>query len=347
MTRLLVIGLVVSSVYSAAAPAETAPPANPVLWRAPHAMTDSDWVWGPGGEQRAPAAPFRFVKENLGGTNPKVDVEDARGARWVVKFGAEVHTEVFASRLLWAVGYAAEPTYYVGEGVITGVTGLRRAKTYIAKDGQFRNARFKLRDDSMQYAKDYHWSWVENPFLGSHELNGLRILMMLMSNWDAKDSRDAEGSNTAVLRQLAAQPPVYWYAMTDWGASMGSWGGFFQRDRWNAAAYERQTSQFVQGVAGGNIVWGYAGKHGEDITAGITPEDVRWLLGYLSGITAEQLRAGLAASGATPAYAERFSRAIRNRIVQLQQVAGSNSSNVPVSTAACGRRGNGVSKCGL
>ena len=337
MIRLLVTGLVVSSFCAFAAPVEPAPAGNLVLWRAPHTMTTSDWVWGPGGEQQAPLPPFTFVKENLGGTNPKVDVRDARGASWVVKFGAEVHTDVFASRLLYAVGYPTEPTYYVAEGAVDGVTGLRRAKTFIGKDGRFRNARFKLKDRSFKNADEYKWSWVENPFVGSHELNGLRILMMLVSNWDAKDSRDAEGSNTAVLRQRDTKPPVYVYAMTDWGASLGSWGGFFKRDRWNAAAYERQTPKFVQGVKDGNIVWGYDGKHGEDITAGISVEDARWLLTYVSGITTEELRIGLKASGASPAYAERISRAIRNRIVQLQQITGENVSDASVSAAGLRR----------
>jgi len=337
MIRPLVIGLVVSSFCAFAAPVEPAPAGNLVLWRAPHTMTTSDWVWGPGGEQQAPLPPFTFVKENLGGTNPKVDVRDARGASWVVKFGAEVHTDVFASRLLYAVGYPTEPTYYVADGAVDGVTGLRRAKTFIGKDGRFRNARFKLKDRSFKDADEYKWSWVENPFVGSHELNGLRILMMLVSNWDAKDSRDAEGSNTAVLRQRDTKPPVYVYAMTDWGASLGSWGGFFKRDRWNAAAYERQTPKFVQGVKDGNIVWGYDGKHGEDITAGISVEDARWLLTYLSGITTEELRTGLRASGASPGYAERISRAVRNRIVQLQQIAGDNVSDASVSAAGLRR----------
>jgi hypothetical protein len=109
--------------------------------------------------------------------------------------------------------------------------------------------------------------------------------------------------------------------MNDWGASLGSWGGFFKRDRWDIEAYERQTPQFVKGVQNGEIVWGYSGKHGEDITARITLDDVRWLLPYLTRITDGQLRTGLMASGATPAFAERFSRAIRNRIEQLQHIA--------------------------
>ncbi len=321
MKRLLVLGLLALGLCSAVERAEPTPPEDLILWRAPHSMTDADWVWGPGGKPHAPLPPFQFVKENLRGTNPKVDIRDAGGAKWTVKFGGEVHTEVFASRLLYAVGYAAEPTYFVAEGAISGVTGLRRAKPYVARDGRFRNARFKLRDGSLQYADEYKWSWVESPFLGSHELNGLRIMMMLLSNWDAKDARDGEGSNTAVFRERDARPPVYLYAMNDWGASLGSWGGFFKRDRWDIDAYERQTPQFVKGVKEGKIVWGYSGKHGEDITDGITPEDARWLLAYLSGIPLEQLESGLTASGAIHAYAGRFSRAIRNRIRQLEQIA--------------------------
>jgi hypothetical protein len=321
MNRSFVLALIASALSFAGEGAATTPTGELVLWRAPRATTIADWVWGPGGKERAPLAPFEFVKENLGGTNPKVEVRDARGRKWTVKFGGEVHTEVFASRLLYAVGYASEPTYYVAGGVIDGATGLHRAKPFIGKDGRFRNARFKLHDDRLQYADRYKWSWIESPFAGSQQLNGLRIMMMLLSNWDAKDARDAEGSNTAVFQDRGAASPVYLYAMNDWGATLGSWGGFFKRDRWDIDAYERQTPQFVKGVKDGNIVWGYSGKHGEDITADITPGDVRWLLPYLAGITDEQLCTGLLASGATPAYAARFTRAIRNRIVQLQQVA--------------------------
>jgi len=260
----------------------------------------------------------------MGGTNPKVNVRDARGAQWSVKFGAEVHAEVFASRLLYAAGYASEPTYLVEDGVIRGATGLRRAKPFIAKNGRFREARFKLRDEKHQaYANEIRWSWIDNPFAGTRELNGLRILLMLASNWDTKDARDGEGTNTGVFVIRGSGPDFYWYAVTDWGATFGSWGGFMQRSRWNSVAYERQTPYFVKGVKNGAIVWGFEGKHGEDISSGITPDDVRWLLPHLSNISDDQLRAGLQASGATPAGIRRFSTAIRNRIDQLQQVARS------------------------
>src|SRR5262245_46806173 len=125
MRCLLAVGLLASGLGSAGEPAGPVPPGDRVLWRAPHSMTDEDWAWGPGGKERAPVPPFQFVKENLGGTNPKIDIRDARGERWSIKFGSEVHPEVFASRFLNATGYAAEATYFVAEGVISGVTGLR------------------------------------------------------------------------------------------------------------------------------------------------------------------------------------------------------------------------------
>jgi len=292
-----------------------------ILWNDPKPATLADWIWGPGGEALAPRPPFRFIKENLGGTNPKIDVVDARGAMWIVKFGGEVRTETFSARFLSAVGYVTEPIYFVPSGIIAGAHDLKRARPFVSKGGQFRCARFKLRDESkLAYADDFQWSWIANPFLGSHELNGLKILMMLLSNWDAKDTRDGDGSNTAVFLQPASQPPTYLYSFTDWGASLGSWGGFFKRDKWDVSAYERQTRDFIKDVRNGTIVWGYDGKHGHDIADGITLSDVRWLLPYLSRITDEELRAGFVASGATVATAERFTRSLRSRIAQMERI---------------------------
>jgi hypothetical protein len=319
---MLSILLLTLSLYVASSAAPAAHESRQVIWNDPEPATLSDWIWGPGGEALAPCPPYRFVSENLGGTNPKINVRDARGALWIVKFAGEVHTDTFSARLLNAVGYAAEPTYFVSSGVIQDANGLTRAKPFVAKDGHFRRARFKLRDDGkLAYANDLQWSWIANPFLGSHALNGLKILMMLLSNWDGKDVRDGSESNTVVFLRRGSQPPTYLYSFTDWGASLGSWGGFFKRDKWDASAYERQTRDFVKGVRNGTIVWGYDGKHRHDITDGITVSDVRWLIPYLSRINQDDLRSGFIASGATVSDADRFVRSIRNRIAQLERLS--------------------------
>jgi len=81
-----------------------------LLWKEPQPANTSVWTSGPGGEETAPQPLFQFVKEKLTGTNPKVEVRDVNGRLWTVKFGAEVHSDTFAPRLLNALGYAAEPT---------------------------------------------------------------------------------------------------------------------------------------------------------------------------------------------------------------------------------------------
>ncbi len=164
------------------------------------------------------------------------------------------------------------------------------------------------------------WSWNDNPFAGTPELSGLKILLMLTSNWDAKDARDGEGSNTGVYRKPDTAGQVY-YAFDDWGATMGKWGGFFERDKWDPAGYREQSRNFVRATPGGTLEWGYRGKHDKDVTTGIARGDVRWLLTYLSRVTDAELRAGLRASGANEPEIAAYTAAIRERITQLERVS--------------------------
>lgn len=298
-----------------------------LLWQQPGEITVADWTWGPGGEARAPQGPFVFVEEDLNGTNPKIKVRDTKGEHWIVKFGGEDHSDVFAARFLFAMGYAVEPTYFVRSGVITGVHGLKRAKVFVGKQGEFAYARLKLHQSKkVTRVEGLDWSWTNNPFLGTHELNGLKILMMLLSNWDAKDSRDRKGSNTAVYAKSGPGGDQLIYSFDDWGATLGKWGGFFSRDKWNTDGFTQQTRAFASISNGQTIRWGYHGKHGKDITSGIRIEDVRWLLAYLSTVTDEELRAGLQASGASAPQIDAYTQSIRERISQLQRLCESRPS---------------------
>lgn len=307
-----------------------------ILWQAPGTITVRDWIWGAGGEARAPKPPYEFVDEDFNGTNPKIRVRDAKGDRWIVKFGGENHGDVFASRLLYALGYLTIPSYYVAGGTISGVHNLKRAKAFVARDGSFRFARFKLHDHKMLAPVDgEEWSWNDNPFVGTPQLNGLKILMMLTSNWDAKDSRDGKGSNTSVYAGSKSNAGQRFYAFDDWGATMGKWGGFFGRDKWDPDGYEAQTKTFARFASEGRIEWGYRGKHGQDITSGISVADVRWLMTHLSHVTDEELRAGLRASGATEAQIGTYTRALQERIAQLQRLT---DSTAPTAVTAEQRR---------
>jgi hypothetical protein len=291
-----------------------------VLWRDPGDVARLDLGDGPGGADGRPAAPFRFLEEHLGGSQPCLSVADSRGRRWRVKWGNEVHSETFAVRMVWACGYFAETTYFLAQGKIEGVEDLQRARACLDEQGRFESGRFELDDPSVQKLFEEHsWAWNDNPFLGSRELQGLKIVNMLLSNWDTKDRRDvARGSNTAIFEHQTPNGREARYLITDWGGSMGSWGtNIITRGRWNAAAFAAQTPQFVVGSQDGIVRFGYVGQRTEDLVSGITPRDVRWLCQYLGRISDDQVDAALTASGAAGEELAQFRASIRERINQL------------------------------
>jgi len=309
-----------------------------VLWRDPGDVPNLDLSDGPGGATGAPTPPFKFLEEHLTGSQPCVSVVDAGGRRWRVKWGEEVRSENFAVRLAWACGYFAETTYFLEAGTIEGATGLQRAKDCIGDDCRFQDARFELDDPAVRKLFEEHsWAWNDNPFVGTRELQGLKIVVMLLSDWDTKDRRDvARGSNTAIFEHRAGR----WrrearYLITDWGGSMGRWGSnIVTRGRWDAEGFAAQTAEFVVAVDQDAVKFGYAGQRTGDVATGITVQDVRWLHRYLGRITDAQLADALRASGASAEEVERFTSALRQRIAQLGRVSGAVRTGAAPSTAA-------------
>lgn len=291
-----------------------------VLWHDPGNVERLDFRNGVGGRDLIPKPPFAFVKEDLSGTTAKVQVRDARGRNWAVRFGAKAGPDVFVSRLAWALGYYVEPTYYVGSGLIRNAHDLRRARHFIGEDGRFDGGRFQLRSQHPEFLKDVTWAWDQNPFLSTHQLQGLKILIMLVSCWDDKDLHQASklGSNVGIFRD----GDRYLFFVDDWGRSMGHSGGRLHRSTWNAVDYLRQTPEFVTGVKDGEIEFKYKGQNTQVIRRGISISDVRWLLTYLDRVTDSQIREGLLTSGASPEQSDLFGGALRTRIRELQTVAG-------------------------
>jgi hypothetical protein len=292
------------------------------IWRDPGDVGSRDLGKGPG---LPPQPPFTFMEEHDTGSQPCVSIRDASGREWRVKWGSEVRTETFGTRLAWALGFFSEQTHFIDHGEIAGTSDLRRAKDSIDEHQRFTEARFELSESGVVKHFDAHsWAWNDNPFIGTHELHGLKILMMLLSNWDNKDVRDvARGSNTAIFEyRLGKHQREARYLIIDWGAALGAWGNnVVQRGRWDVTAYAAQNESFITGVDGDTVQWGYQGQRTADATVGITVEDVRWFYRLARRLTDEQLHAGFLASGATPDEAGYFTAAIRGRIDKLREVA--------------------------
>ncbi len=295
------------------------------LWRDPGSVERMDVAAGPGGPAQAPVPPFRFIEEHSAGSQPTLSVHDANGRRWRIKWGPEVQPETFAVRLAWACGYYAEITHYVASGTVEGAGGLSRAASCLNEHGAFVDGRFELDDPGVEKLFEEHsWSWTDNPFVGSSELAGLKILLMLISNWDNKDQRDvARGSNTAIyVTRVSRWKREAQYLIVDWGGSMGKWGGtVVTRGRWDHAGFAAQTPQFVTGAGDGFVTFGYTGQRTADARASIRVDDVQWLCRYLGRITDGQLRTALTASGATAEETDSFAASLRDRITQLQRVS--------------------------
>jgi hypothetical protein len=262
-----------------------------------------------------------------------VSVRDARGKTWRIKWGDEVQVEALATRLAWAVGYFAETTYFVAAGRVEGARDLKRANACLDPSGCFSAARFELEEENViKHFDEHSWAWNDNPFVGTRELNGLKIVMMWLSNWDAKDLRDvARGSNTAIFEhKLRSGHREAHYLITDWGGALGRWGNVVNRGRWDCDGFAEQTPLFVKGVEGDVVLWGYSGQRTADIAAGISVHDVQWLLQYLGRLEEAQIAAAVRASGGTVEEAARFTRALLERVDQLRALTEARPSAAPL-----------------
>ncbi|HEY1577764.1 MAG TPA: hypothetical protein VGF82_11915 [Terracidiphilus sp.] len=187
-------------------PVDSARLHNSVLWHDPGLAAALDLLNGQGGKDGQPVPPFRFESEDLHGTNPKFDVHDAHGTKWRVKLGDEARPEVVASRLLWATGYFVNDDYVLGSAHVDDLHITRGAAH--ASDGQIVDARFEKKPEGQK--KIGIWSWYKNPFIGTKQFNGLRVMMAVMNNWDLKDVNNAvyedkdSGRDTLLVSDLGA-----------------------------------------------------------------------------------------------------------------------------------------------
>jgi hypothetical protein len=280
----------------------------PALWEDRGDTSRLNLNLGIGSESGKPKPPFKFDKEDLTGTNPKIKVIDANGVKWNFKFDEEVHSEVAASRIAWACGYMVEESYFLPSGKVSGVSGLGRARKFIGNDGSFMNAMAEKRPENIA-RRAINWDWSGNPFVGTKELSGLAILNCLLSNWDAKPT------NNNVLGMYDKNGKVKdWYLVADWGGTFGKTGGFLSRSKWDLGDYSKQ--RFIERSKGSSISFHYSGKM--NALHSVPREHAQWFLGVVNKLSDNQIRDAFHAAGATKTEADGFAAEIRKRINELQ-----------------------------
>ena len=320
MTRCMSLALLLSTVatfgcasgtgrLTPAAPADASAP--PVLWRHPGRIGALDLYWGSGARSRAPRGPFTFVEEDRSGTNPKITVKDAQGRSWDVKFDEEVHAEVAANRIVWALGYGVEDQYFVRSGVVAGAKGLTRARKHVGSNGAFRDARFRFRNPAATRTEE-EWTLQRNPFVGSKELSGLQLVMALLNNWDIRGPR-----NNQVLRaRLPGGRVERRFIVSDLGATFGRMGGgpISNHSKWNLEHFKREG--FIDKVEAGVLHLAYDGFDPDFDRVPL--EHARWFAGLAAQLSSSQLRRAFEAAGASPAEVDGYTAALTQKIATLR-----------------------------
>ena len=138
---------------------------------------------------------------------------DEQGVKWKAKLGEETKSETAAARLVWAAGYFTDEDYYLPELRVEKMPKLSRGHQFVSdrRDGPRRPAGAQ----GKRAKKTGNWSWFKNPLTGTKELNGLRIMMALINNWDLKEI------NNGIYDEAGEGPR---YVVSDLGASFGQTG---------------------------------------------------------------------------------------------------------------------------
>ena len=303
---------------------KSAPPREPgLIWREPTDIKRRDLFYGAGGKDRQPQGRLTFLEEDKGGTNPKFSVVDERGVRWKVKLGSEAQPETAATRLIWAAGYFVDEDYYLPEIKVEKLPRLKRGRKFVSTSGVVRGAR--LERDEKGDKKLGEWDWFNNPFTGTRELNGLRILMALINNWDPKPVNNSIRARQGVARA---------YYVSDLGASFGRTGGTLSRSRNDLKGYVG--SKFVRRVKGEKadfvlrtrpsffmIVYPpyynrrtRLGKIAQDLPVA----DAHWLGELLNQLSPQQIADAFRAAGYSPEQVAAYSKKVNDRISELMEL---------------------------
>lgn len=303
---------------------------GPILWSDPGDIRSKNLFWGAGGEAHQPKLPVVFEEEVRGGTSPKFEVHDAAGKKWRVKMGLEPRPETAASRLMWAVGYVGNETYYYSTLRVDKMPAtLSRGQQYLTPRGEVLNVRLQRHPEHLKRVGK--WNWRKNPFYGTREFNGLRIMMALIGNWDLKDDNNAIFEN-----EKEPGPPIY--AVSDLGTAMGTPGKSYSdpMSKGNLAVYRHtkliahahkdsvdlnfpkrppvvELFEFEWGFYFHQVGLRWIGKR-------IPREDAKWISSLLGQLSHDQIRDAFRAAGYSDPEVNAYTEAVLSRIHELNSL---------------------------
>ncbi|MGH9503339.1 MAG: hypothetical protein ACRD20_10870 [Terriglobales bacterium] len=325
------LSLLASSRASAQNPADKKPAKNQdaaTLWSEPDDIASRNLLYGAGGVAHQPHGTMVFVEEKLSGSNPKFYVRDPEGTKWVAKMGVEAKPETAATHLLWAVGYDTDEDYFVPRLTVEGLPShLMRGQNLVGSDGMVENVRLERQPKKRK--KTGNWKWRDNPFTGTREFNGLRVMMALLNSWDLKDENNA-------IYELEGDEASRIYVVSDLGATFGTTGYSWTQAMAKGNLKSYRHSRFIAKVGPEFVDFNvptrpdliyffhvprlirrlrlrWIGRH-------IPRQDAKWIGDILAQLSPQQIQDAFRSAGYSPREVEGFAKVVEDRIAELTRL---------------------------
>ena len=255
-----------------------------------------DLFWGVGGKKYAPDPDgvYKFEGRDDVGFSSSYDVVDKDGLGWSAKIGPEAQSEVVVSRILWALGYHQPPIYYLPSWKLE-----RDGKIRIESEARFR-PKLKFLDREKKY-----WWWQQNPYVGTRQLSGLLVVLMMFNSSDLKND-----NNSNYKMKEPWDGADHWFVVRDLGAALGETGKMYPRRNW-LEGFEQHG--FITAIQGEKVEFDYQGLH-KELMSMIHPADVQWAARRMQAITDAQWHDAFRATNYSEADADRFIRRLKEKI---------------------------------
>ena len=255
-----------------------------------------DLFWGIGGHKYAPDpdAVYAFKERDATGFSTKYEVVDPNKVQWSAKVGPEAQTEVVLSRVLWGLGYHQQPLSYLPSWTLER-DGVKTTES---------EARFRPKLKEFNRLDEYWW-WQQNPFVGTRELNGLLVVLLMFNSTDLKND-----NNSIYTFKEPVEGAERWFVVRDLGAALGETGKMYPR-RNCLECFEQHG--FITAIHDQHVEFDYVGRHQELISM-IRPGDVQWAAQRLQRLTDKQWRDAFRAANYSDADAQRYIRKLKEKI---------------------------------
>ncbi len=330
---------------------QNTPSGTPVMWVDRGPIDQLDLFWGGSTPERAPPEVLAFSKNKLKGTSPGLKMIDAQGNKWGGKFngskGKEVHAEIAASRLAWAMGFNVEEAYFRNQGRVTfetaapknGAPDLRytallpAAQEFIDKNGRYDGHPMRLeREEPEDIEYEQTWFYNSNPIKNNpataKHFSAQVIFNTLIGNWDL--GKSVEKTNNKILGRKNANGEIEdLYIVSDYGASFGQIGkrSLLSRNhtKYVLTDYDLKSNggkndppvNFVKdSVVHLNMEGEIINEHAQSVQM-VPLDHAQWFAKVIEPLKIEQIRRSFEAAGATDAEIEGFSRVFKARVDQF------------------------------